>query len=539
MLDANFSLHGEFPPAKFEQWQKLVDAGLNGKSFDNTLISPTREGIDIKPLYTREDRPPVDVVHTETIPSVCELRQKHANPEPHLANQEILSDVAGRVTSLQLSFDLAAQAGLCPDDPRAADLVGRGGLMAYQIDDLEQLLVAVSLSTLGVGLEAGAAFLPLAAIWFASCSRQQLLPKELRGALNADPLGALAKAGRLPYSISTGLAQLTDLAQWTSQNAPQVTAVGVDTAPYHIAGATATQELAFALATAVEYLRAMTNAGLQTSAAARQILFCLNLDANQFRSVSTLRAARLLWARVLEACGVTPDSSPMKIHAVLGERTLTSENMHWNMFRNSVVVFAAEIGGANAVTSLPFDYVTGQSSGFSRRLARNTTHVLREEADLENATDPAEGSFFLECYTHQLAQQAWDIFQDVERQGGMVTSLQNGWIGEQISSAPNRPEQDEVTEGVVLTNARDSTNLLARDLGAPPDPQQLRNAAIQRLKKSRKNVSMPEEISQGPERVETAIDAAGCGASVGRLSQALGFHREFCELPEVIGKRDA
>src|SRR5262249_36142590 len=179
-----------------------------------------------------------------------------------VTNRAILEDLQGGATSLLLRLDVAARNGLDPDAPAAAELSGRDGLMVYHADDLDAALAGVHLGMIGVTLEAGAAFLPAAALLAALWKRRGVAPEQARGAFNADPLAVLARDGQLPVPPEEALGQMATLAAWTAKNYPHVTAVRVGTAPYHHAGATAAQDVAFGMATAVQYLRAMSQAGL-------------------------------------------------------------------------------------------------------------------------------------------------------------------------------------------------------------------------------------------------------------------------------------
>src|SRR5262249_40836099 len=285
MLDPEFSLHDDFSPVGYDEWRALAEADLEGASFEQKLVTHTYEGIDLQPVYTRRDHPgegdpegfpglapfvrgarPLGAARTGWGPP-----PGPAHPDLQAVNQAILEDFQGGVTSLLLRLDLAARSGLDPDDPAAAELAGRDGLMAYHVADLDRVLAGIHLDMIGVTLEAGAAFLPAAATLVALWRRRGVNPEQARGAFNADPLAVLARDGQLPVPAETALAQMAELAAWTAQNYPHVTAVRVGTAPYHHAGATAAQDIAFGMATAVEYLRALTRAGLDIDTAARQI----------------------------------------------------------------------------------------------------------------------------------------------------------------------------------------------------------------------------------------------------------------------------
>src|SRR6516165_4343783 len=268
-------LEPDFPPVDYAAWRALAEADLQGAPFEQKLVTHTYEGIDIQPVYTRQDHPgegdpeglpglapfvrgtrPLGAVQTG-----WDVRPEHAHPDLEVTNQALLEDLQGGATSLLLRLDAAARNGLDPDDPAAAELAGRDGLMAYHVNDLDRALAGAHLHMIGVTLEAGAAFLPAAALLAALWRRRGVAPEQARGAFNADPLAVLARDGQLPVPAEAALAQLADLAAWTAKEYPHVTAVRVGTAPYHHAGATAVQDVACGMATAVEYLRAMTEAG--------------------------------------------------------------------------------------------------------------------------------------------------------------------------------------------------------------------------------------------------------------------------------------
>ena len=536
MLDPEFSIQDDFPPVQFEQWKALAEAALHGAPFDKKLVTHTYEGLDLQPVYSREDQlgegdvsglpgfPPFTrgTSAQGAVLTGWDLRQQHDSAQPEVANEAILADLEGGVSSILLVLDRAARLGFDADHDQATSLAGREGLMAYHVEDLEQALAKVQLSMIGVSLEAGAAFLPAAALLIALWRRRQLSTTEMRGAFNADPLAVLAREGSLPVSLETALSQLSSLAAWTSENAPQMTAVGVDTSPYHHAGANAAQDLAFAMATAVQYLRTMTENGMTVDVAASQILFRMSLGTHHFLSIAKLRAGRRLWARIIETCGGSAKSAAMHIHARTSERVLTRHDPYVNLLRNTVAVFAAGIGGAEAITSLPFDYATGQTDPFSRRVARNTGLILQEESHLHRVIDPAGGSWYLENLTDQIADKAWGIFQDLERQGGMASALENGWVTEQIGAAFTLRAKDIATRKEGITGVSEFPNLDEDRIGHPPlDLQVLREAAVKRI-----SLLRSEQSSLSQWTFPAAVEAASEGATIGQLATAFGFRRE-------------
>jgi methylmalonyl-CoA mutase len=536
-LPAEFTVQDDFPPVNYDDWRTLVDQALGGASFERKLVKRTYDGVNVQPIYGRHDElrgddplgfPGLAPFARGSRPlgaaqSGWDLRQEFAHPDLSRTNQAILNDLKGGVTSLHVRLDMAARRGIDPDHPDADELAGIDGVMAYSVDDLDKAFADVPLNRIPVAIDAGAAFLPAAAMLAGLWRRRDTASEEVLGAFHADPLASLARDGRLPLPAADALASMADLAKWTAENYPRVTAVGVDTAPYHDAGASAAQDIAFATATAVEYLRAMNGAGLDIDVAAQQIVFRIGLGTHHFQAIAKLRAARQVWARVIEASGGSGQSQAMKIHARTSNRVLTQYDPHVNLLRNAVAVFAAGVGGADAITSVPFDAMTGLPSEFSRRVARNTVLVLQEESHLHRVIDPAGGSWFLDRLTEDLASKAWEIFQESERQGGMLSALSAGWVAEQIEQAylPRAKNIASRKEGITGVSEFPDVNQ-EQILQSQPDIAALRNDALVRVTGARNAAdSVAVESIAG---ISDAVIAATKGATAGQIATAIGFH---------------
>jgi methylmalonyl-CoA mutase len=545
MLAPQLTLWDDFPPTSYAAWRALAEADLEGAPFEQKLVTHTYEGIDLQPVYTARDWPSADdpagfpglppfVRGAQPLGAVqtgWDLRQEHAHPDLATTNEAICDDLHGGVTSLLLRLDFAARNGLDPDEPAAAELAGRDGVMAYHVDDLDATLAGVPLDRIAMTLEAGAAFLPAASLLAALWRRRGVGSEQAQGAFNADPLAVLARDGQLPVPPAAALSQLAALAAWTAKGYPHVTAVRVGTAPYHHAGATGAQDLAFGMATAVEYLRAMAGVGLDADSAARQVLFSISVGTHHFLALAKLRAARRLWSRVVEACGGSAAAGAMRLHCRVSKRVLTLRDPYLNLLRNTVACFAAGLGGANAITSVPFDAAIGLPDAFSRRVARNTVLVLQEEAHLHRVIDPAGGSWYLEWLTEQVAQKAWAIFQEIEGQGGMLRALKDGWVARQIDSAFTPRAKDLARRKQGITGVSEFPNSGERPLVRPaPDRAALREAAAQRLASARRFPVASRNAAGGPP-IATVVSAAEQGASIGGLARMLGFHAR----PTFIG----
>ncbi len=536
MLPAEFTVQDDFPPVDYNQWRSLVEQSLAGAPFERKLVKRTYDSLDVQPIYGRGDElagddplgfpglPPF-VRGSRSLGAAktgWDLRQEFAHPDLCETNRAILEDLRGGVTSLHLRLDMAARGGLDPDHQVAEDLAGHDGIMAYSVDDFDAALAEVPLNSVPVAIDAGAAFLPAAAMLAGLWQRRDVAAAEALGAFHADPLAALARAGNLPLPATDALASLAGLAKWTAENFPRVTAVGVDTSPYHDAGATASQDIAFAVATAVEYLRAMTGAGLSIDTAAQQIVFRFGLGTHHFRAIAKLRAARQVWSRVVEASGGARQSQAMKIHARTGNRVLTQYDPYVNLLRNAVAVFAAGVGGADTITSVPLDAMTGLPDSFSRRVARNTVLVLQDESHLHRVVDPAGGSWFLDQLTEELANKAWEIFQETERQGGMLSALLGGWVSGQIEQAYLPRAKNIACRKEGITGISEFADLSQQPIShSSPDLSALRKAAAERVSNLRGSAS--SEAAALVSDPAAALIAATQGATVGQIAGALGF----------------
>lgn len=538
MLDDHFSIHEDFPTASYEQWRALVEKDLRGAPFEKKLVTHTYEGIDIQPVYSRQDRPDASDEHgfpglppfvrgATPLGGVIkgwDLRQEHAHPDLGVSNRAVLDDVQGGVTSLVLRLDEASRRGLDADHPAAESLAARDGLTVYCLDDLDTLLAEVPLEDVAITLDAGAAFLPAAALLAAIWRRRGIPPEEARGGFNADPLAVLSAEGQLPAEVPTMMAAMARLARWSAEIHPCATAVSVNTSAYHNAGATAAQDVAFAMATAAQYLRTMTQAGMDVDSAARQILFRINVGTHHFLAIAKLRAARGLWSRMVEVCGGGPAAGAMRIHARTGQRVLTRRDPYVNLLRNCAAVFAAGVGGADAITSVPFDAMAGLPDDFSRRVARNTLWILQEEAHLSRVVDPAGGSWFLEALTDEVANKAWAILQQIERQGDMAQAIQSGWVAAQIDAAFAPRAKDIARRKAGITGVSEFPDATEQPVDSTaPAEDVLRRATADRVASLRRNTDALKMVSASDDVTSAAVDAATQGASIGQLAQALGW----------------
>jgi methylmalonyl-CoA mutase len=449
------ALAAEFPTPERADWLALVDRVVRragripedapaGAGFDK-LTWRTPDGIRVRPLYTAQDAPDPATAGVPgaspyvrggrangAAPDGWDVRQRHAEPDPATARTAVLADLENGVSSIWLAVGAGGTA--VADLPSVLDGVHL---------DLARVVLDASADSAETELAAADALLALGA------------PDTLLGTLGLDPVGRRARTGAGPEP-----AAVVPLAQRVAQEFPQVRVVVVDALPVHGAGASDAQELGFSLAAGVAYLRALTGAGLDLATAAGQLEFRYAATAEQFPTIAKLRAARLLWSRVTEACGT---ALPQCQHAVGSPAMLTRRDVHGNLLRGTVAGFAAGVGGADAVTVAPFDAAVGGSGPFSRRIARNTQSLLVQEARLARVIDAAGGSWVVESLTREVAAAAWAFFQEIEAAGGVVAGLDGGLVADRVSAVRARREEAAARRTAPITGVSEFA-----DLAEPP-----------------------------------------------------------------------
>ena len=410
-LAAGFNGHDEAP------WRAAIDKILKGADFDKRLVSKTADGIALQPLYKQAaDATPLASAHTG---HPWQLAQRVDHPDPQAANRFALDDLAnGAGTLVLVSADSFTARGF--------------GASALTPDTLDIIFADVALEMIGVRLEAGPSAVDAAKAFAAFASKRGVKPAETSIAFNLAPLTDFMTAGILasdwPATATTLATAVKDL---TGQGFAGPF-ISCDARPVSEAGGSEAQELAVAIAAAVEYLRALEANGVTLTDAAAAISFTLPIDAAQFEGVAKLRALRKLWSRVRHASSLADE--PVHIHAETAWRMATRRDPGVNMLRTTMATFIAGIGGADSLTVLPYTLASGLPDGFARRIARNTQSILTEESNLFRVTDPAAGSGAIEALTDELCRAAWAIFQDVEREGGLVASLNKASIQDRIAA---------------------------------------------------------------------------------------------------------
>ncbi len=441
------TLAGVFPAASREQWEKLV-AGVLNKSVKSGGLTPeaaaqrltvTVGGIPIAGIYGRDDAAP-DPGLPGAAPFVrgrqaqgtlggWDVRAAFGHPSPGEVREQVLHDLENGVTSLWLS-------------------VGQGG---FPVDALGDVLSEVLLDLAPVVLDAGGDGIEAARAFLAVARGRGIAVAGLSGNLGLDPIGHAARTGTSPALDDA----LGDVAAFVSTAADelhgsQLRTIVVDALPFHDAGATEAQELGLSIASGVAYLRALAGAGLSPQAAAAQLEFRYAATDDQFLTIAKLRAARKLWSRVAAACGVPEPLQGQLQHAVTSWPMMTRRDPYVNMLRTTVAAFAAGVGGADAVTVLPFDAAIGLPDVLGRRVARNTQALILEESHVAAVIDPAGGSWYVESLTDALARAGWEEFQAIEAAGGLVQALTEGVVADHLAaSRAEREHKFDVREDAI------------------------------------------------------------------------------------------
>ncbi|MFF4580687.1 methylmalonyl-CoA mutase family protein [Streptomyces sp. NPDC001373] len=465
--DDGLSLAAEFPDATHEQWQRLVEGVLrksgkevSGEAAEAALSTTLEDGLTTRPLYTAPSGADARADSTGfpgfapfvrggtpdgTSTSGWDVRQRIAGSDPVRVNEAALADLENGTTSLWLT-------------------VGRAGV---PVAGLGRALNGVYLDLAPVALDAGAEAAEAARALLALYTERGVAPEAARAALGIDPLGHEARTGEAQDTTPA-----VELAREAAASWPGVRALAVDALPYHEAGGSAAEELGLSLATGVAYLRTLTEGGLGTEAAFGQLEFRYAATADQFLTIAKLRAARRLWARVAEACGV-PEAGAQRQHAVTSPVMMTRRDPWVNMLRTTVASMAAGVGGADSVTVLPFDGELGLPDAFARRIARNTSTILLEESHLARVIDPAGGSYYVEQLTDELAHAAWEFFQTVERAGGLPAALRSGLVAERLAGTWAARSKKLATRREPITGVSEFPLLSEKPVvreAAPPAP---------------------------------------------------------------------
>lgn len=435
----HISLSDTFDAPTREDWLDLVNKSLKGGDFEKRLVSETRDGIKLQPLYAQATAATPIGAARATAPWTLTQRVDH--PHPKSANEQALADLEQGTGSLALIF---------PDSIAARS----HGLAVETVDELDVVLNGVALDMITLRLEPAGSAHRNATLAAALAEKRNLAPEKARIAFGLAPLSVAMATGALDKDWQTQIAGTVGFLRKQGFGGALMTC---DTRPVHEAGGTEAQELAAALAMGIAYLRTMSEDGIPLAAATSHLSWTMAIDADQFTGIAKLRALRQLWARIEDASGLTP--APIAVHAETAWRMMTRRDPAVNMLRTTMATFVAATGGADSLSVLPFTLALGLPNAFARRIARNTQNVLMEESNLWRVADPAAGAGGYEELTDALCEKAWALFQEIEAAGGMAEHLATGKFQAAVGAARESQTKAVAHRKIPITGTSEFPNL--------------------------------------------------------------------------------
>jgi len=538
----------EFEENNLHEWRALADAELKGKGVDS-LHHTTAEGISIKPLYTAEDLEGLS--HLGSLPGFAPylrgpkatmyagrawtLRQYAGFSTAEESNAFYRQNLAAGQTGLSIAFDLATHRGYDSDHPRVEGDVGKAGVAIDTVEDMKILFDGIPLDKMSVSMTMNGAVVPVLAMFVVAAEEQGVASAKLSGTLQNDILKEFMVRNTYIYPPAPSMRIVADIIGYTAKHMPRFNPISIS--GYHMqeAGGTAVQELAFTLADGIEYVRAAIASGLEVDQFAPRLSFFFGIGMNFFMEVAKLRAARFLWARLMNQHFAPADSRSLALrtHCQTSGVSLTSQAPHNNVVRTAIEALAAVLGGTQSLHTNAFDEALALPSEASARLARNTQLILREEAGLTDVIDPMAGSYYVESLTASLIDEAQKLIDEVEALGGMTKAVQEGMPKLRIEEAAARRQAriDRGEEVVVGVNQFHNENEEAVDI-LQVDNTAVRRSQVERLERIRARRDEPAcrqalaELTRvageaDVNLLELAVAAARQRASVGEISDAL------------------
>ncbi len=524
----NKPLFGEFKPSSYEDWKKSAEQMLKGAPFDKKMFTNTPEGITLKPIYNADDVPAevslpgfgnyLRGTDTASVRAKAwDISQELSACRPEKFNAMLLDALSKGQTSVEIVLDSASAHGKDADEVCEC-MVGDGALSISTLQDVAAALKDVRTDCVSLNVHTGESAAGIASLIYANA--QDI--SKLSGGVYFDPVGTLAKEGVLNRSLTCAYDEMFALAKFNSQKAPKMGAIGVDTFVYSSAGASAVEELALAMATAVNYLREMLSRGLDINAAAKNVRLRLSLGSNFFMEIAKLRAARIVWAKVVKEFGGDDEAMKLRLNVRTSFFNKTVYDPYVNLLRTATEAFSGAIGMCDSMTVGSFDEVVRKPDDFSARIARNQQIILQEECNLTEVIDPAGGSYYIEALTEEVAKKTWGIFASIEAAGGIVKALESNMVQGMIAKtlAARKKGYDSRRTSVVGTN--NYANMLEKKL---EDEScccaSKKEERIAQVKAAKKSVAIDLGKDSPADKIAKLIEAAKSGASLQTLSGAM------------------
>ena len=529
------------------QWEELATKELKGSNPDE-LTWETPEGIAVKPLYTAADLEGIEQVNS--LPGLdpfmrgpratmyagrpWTIRQYAGFSTAEESNKFYRANLKGGQKGLSVAFDLATHRGYDSDHPRVSGDVGKAGVAIDSVEDMKILFDGIPLDEMSVSMTMNGAVLPVLAGYIVAAEEQGVDQAKLSGTIQNDILKEFMVRNTYIYPPEPSMRIVSDIIGYTSEHMPRYNSISIS--GYHMqeAGATCVQELAYTIADGIEYVRTAIASGMDVDSFAPRLSFFFAIGMNFFMEVAKLRAARVLWAELMEQFGPKDSRSKMlRTHCQTSGVSLTAKDPYNNVIRTTVEAMAAVLGGTQSLHTNSLDEALALPTPFSARIARNTQLVLQEETGITKVVDPLAGSFYVESLTNSVANEARKLIKEVEDVGGMTKAVQTGLPKMRIEEAAARKQAriDTLEEVVVGVNKytldkEDPIDLLEVDNSAVRDSQIKRlndirasrdqgavDAALEALRAAAK--------SGDGNLLDLAVKATRVRATVGEISDAL------------------
>ena len=552
----------KFPDYSSSDWHQRAQAELKGRSPDE-LVWKTPEGIDVKPVYTADDL--ADMEHCSTWPGFppylrgpratmyagrpWTLRQYAGFSTAEESNRFYRDNLRSGQTGLSVAFDLPTHRGYDSDHKRVVGDVGKAGVAIDSVEDMKILFNEIPLDKISVSMTMNGAVLPVLAMFIVAAEEQGVAQNALSGTLQNDILKEFMVRNTYIYPPRPSMRIVADIIRHTAEQMPRFNPISIS--GYHMqeAGATCVQELAYTIADGIEYVRAALSTGMAVDDFAPRLSFFFCIGMNLFMEVAKLRAARFLWADLMQSLfsPENPASLMLRTHCQTSGVSLTSQSPYNNIVRTTVEALAAILGGTQSLHTNSFDEALALPSEFSAKIARNTQLILREESGLAKVVDPLAGSYYVESLTASLIAEGKKLIGEVESLGGMTKAVEAGMPKKRIEeSAARRQARLDMGEEVIVgvnrftSDGEDEVDLLE------VDNQAVRQSQIERLRQvqqSRDEVRCQDTLEKLRCRAESgewgllqlSIEAARERATVGEITDSLrqvfGQHRA---IPQAV-----
>jgi methylmalonyl-CoA mutase len=538
----------EFPDPSLERWRELAAQELKGKSLD-ALTWNTPEGIPVKALYSAADLEGIE--HLNSLPGLAPyvrgpratmyagrpwtVRQYAGFSTAEASNAFYRDNLAAGQTGLSVAFDLPTHRGYDSDHPRVVGDVGKAGVAIDSVEDMKILFDRIPLERMSVSMTMNGAVLPVMAMYIVAAEEQGCDKSRLSGTLQNDILKEFMVRNTYIYPPQPSMRIVADIIGYTARAMPKFNSISIS--GYHMqeAGATCVQELGYTIADGIEYVRAALASGLKVDEFAPRLSFFFGIGMNFFMEVAKLRAARLLWAELMQKLFAPQDAQSLMLrtHCQTSGASLTSQDPYNNVIRTTIEALAAVLGGTQSLHTNSFDEALALPTPFSAHIARNTQLVLQEETGVARVIDPLAGSYYVESLTASIAVEARKLIEEVEALGGMTKAVESGMPKLRIerSAALKQARIDrgeEVVVGVNRYQPQNESEIEILDI----DNTAVREGQIRRLKQVRASrdaaacksalAALTEAAARNSGNLlELAVVAARARASVGEISDAL------------------